>query len=533
MNFELTEQQKLIITTALDPKVKLIQIDACAGASKTFSLVQVAKAINKRGRYLAFNKAIVKEASQAFKKTNTEVITTNAIAFRYVCTQGLIDDKTARAKFNKIASAYIGPFKLKQAYSREYLSMYTEKVLPEGTSSKVVDLIEEQFNEFIGKKRPLNPHFNIFEIRENIDNETKREILEIMMEYFNSKYIILKEFLEDRRDLKYYSILKKYILRMVNKEMSVPFAFNLKYYHILLQTKSLTEEHLDLLMLDEVADSSEVVLETFKLVDADLKIMVGDIEQSINGFAGAVNGFEYFKGKGVLLHLSQSFRCSVALAKDIENFGRKYLNPEFEFKGFDRPYPKNPTIAYLSRTNAGLINTLIDLHKDNIDYKLIRPVKSIFGLIKTLCYLSPKGKVYGDQYQYLKDDIKAYNNDPQASKLSLLTYVKQRHEDNIEIQSAVKTIMSVGRDTILNTMEQALRMEKKKKKTSNITVSTGHGVKGKAWNSVYLNKDLNVSKITVIKREDRTPEQQETLRLFYVCASRAIQEIHNPMQLKE
>ncbi|MCK5535639.1 MAG: hypothetical protein KAI79_02370 [Bacteroidales bacterium] len=533
MNFTLTEEQNIIIEKVLDPKTKLIQIDAVAGASKSFTLVQCAKAINKKGRYLAFNKAIVIEANQSFKQTDTEVITTNAIAFRYVCTQGLVDNKTARTRFKQITRMYLPDFTLDKQYTQEYLEYHTADVLPERTDDVIVHKIQSVFEDFIHKKRQLNVYFNLYEIREDLEKETKKYIITLLLKYFNSKHIELKPFLEDCDEMQYYKILKKYILKMINKEIGVPFAFNLKYYHILLKNKTINEPKLDILMLDESSDSSEVVLESFKLVPAHLKIMVGDVQQSINSFADSTNGFDYFKDKGELLHLTQSFRCSIAISKQIQQFGREQLDPDFKFEGFDRPKPDIITTGYLSRTNSGLIKTMMELHSRNLEYKLVRSVKAIFGLIKTLCYISPKGKIFNEQYGYLEQDIKDYNHSPKAQEKSLLSFVKAQHHDNVEIQSAISNINKLGRNLILNTMEHALRIEKKKRKSTHITLASVHSVKGRAWTEVHVNDDLYLQDIIDIPFEARTLEEQESLRLLYVAYSRCTHTLINAHHLKE
>ena len=68
-----TQQQQEAITLALDPTNHLIKIQACAGAGKTHTLIELVKELKPTtGLYLAYNKAIATEATAKFKGTNVK-----------------------------------------------------------------------------------------------------------------------------------------------------------------------------------------------------------------------------------------------------------------------------------------------------------------------------------------------------------------------------------------------------------------------------------------------------------------------------
>ena len=322
---------------------------------------------------------------------------------------------------------------------------------------------------------------------------------------------------------------------MIWKQIPVPFYFNLKYYQILLQHNIGVGKPLELLLLDEAADSSQVVLEIFRAIPAKKKIMVGDKWQNImSSFAYSVNGFEYFSKYGVEKNLTKSFRLSTTIANQLQSFVRLYLDPNYALVGNDKPYPKQPTTAYLSRTNAGLIQTMIKLQEEGTQYKLTRSVKDVFSLIKVLIYLSPKNsKVYNEKYRYLEDDVFEYNTKPEISGKykTLLSYVKYKHEDNIEMQIAVSTIYEKGRDLILRTMKQAERIEKAKSKNCLTTIASAHSVKGKEFTEVHLSDDFKLEPALEIPDEDRTIEEREVLLLYFVAVSRATHVLYNAKYL--
>ena len=82
MKLKLTEEQCRIIDFVKQMKRgQKLKIEAKAGSGKTSTLVEVAKANpDKRFLYLAFNKAIVNDASQKFP-ANVVVKTTHSLAY--------------------------------------------------------------------------------------------------------------------------------------------------------------------------------------------------------------------------------------------------------------------------------------------------------------------------------------------------------------------------------------------------------------------------------------------------------------------
>ncbi|MDD6317274.1 MAG: UvrD-helicase domain-containing protein [Succinatimonas hippei] len=84
MSFELTsEQREIIQAVGALPKDGSLKIDACAGSGKTATLVAIANACpDKKFLYLAFNKAIVTEASNKFPG-NVKAVTVNALAYHW------------------------------------------------------------------------------------------------------------------------------------------------------------------------------------------------------------------------------------------------------------------------------------------------------------------------------------------------------------------------------------------------------------------------------------------------------------------
>jgi len=373
-------------------------------------------------------------------------------------------------------------------------------------------------------KRKID-YFNYRSIDLPITYEQKIQVIERMDLYFASKFISLTEFIQYHHVPEIIaSAMKGFIKQMANKEIPCTFGFYLKYYHILLARGVITIPTYDLIMLDEIQDSSEVTLEIFKLLPAKKKIGVGDMGQSIYSFAHCVNGFQYLKDeKHHLQHLTKSFRCSAFIAKDIEKFGKKYIDPTMHFTGVEYEDETINSTMYIARTNGSLIAKMIELNKSHTEYTLTRPAKEIFGLLLTIISLKPGCKIYNQQYKYLLDDMKYYHKNTQLHKRykSLLSYIAAEHHRDKSIKTAIKTIIKYGGNEIFKAYNIAQSHEKGSHK---VILSSGHSAKGLEADKVVVDEDfypdfiLDPGQMTEV-------EIQTELNLVYVVASRARKEL--------
>ena len=63
-----TPQQQTCIAAAVDASIRLVKIEACAGAGKTSTLQMMADALPVPSLYLAFNKKTADEGAERFPK---------------------------------------------------------------------------------------------------------------------------------------------------------------------------------------------------------------------------------------------------------------------------------------------------------------------------------------------------------------------------------------------------------------------------------------------------------------------------------
>ena len=451
----LTNEQEHILKTITSPGCNFIKINAVSGAGKTSTLIEIAKALSsRRGLYMAYNKAIAKEASEKFGS--------------------LVDCRTIHS----------------MAYG------FTVK----------------HFN--LKLVQNLKPKI----ITERMDYVRKSFLLEALTKYFLSRHVVIQNFIDEYYENKITpdeaQLLKSYFIKMKEGLCECSHDFYLKLFHIFLHHKIIKTPDYDLLMLDEAGDVNGASLEIFRLLSAQKKVMVGDNQQNIYSFNQTINGFEALKDEGTSLGLSQSFRVSTSIAPYIEDFCHAYLDPSMVFKGVEyKSIPEHnvATFGYIARTNGGVVAKMIDLEEQRQRYNLTRPVKSLFALPLLLMRLNktPDSEIFATEYKFLEEDMRDYISDHklQMHFKSPLMYIEAQHGDDAGIMSALNLLKRFEPGKIINTYNKALEHEKHHE-THQITVTSAHSSKGLEYDSVYILDDMNAALDKIVKKQnDRVNEQ--------------------------
>jgi len=453
----LTDEQQAVVEASLTHHMVLVP--SPAGSGKSTLLEGVAEAHNNKNcLYLVFNKEMQIEARGRFN-SNVKVSTSSALAYHYVVRLG---------------------------------------------------------------NRKFEPHFSTSQINEkDVSKRDKEKVVFWFDKFCQSKYLSISEYCAtEPKAMKRIELIKKYMNLMVTCKIPSNFSFNMKYFHHQL-SKGKIDLDLKLLMLDEIQDSSPVVLEIFKLIKAKHKVGVGDPHQMLYSFASATNGFNYLQDQNPhILRLTKSFRVTVEVAKKIEQFGRLYLEPDFEFKGTDGGVDNGLT-AYLSRSNSALISRMVELHRTKTPYRLTRTVASIFEAVKVIMYLNKKG-VYNPRYEFLNRGINDYFEGKTRAN-SLISHIKEEFHYHSEIQSAINIVIQLGSRKLKETMELATKYAKLPQyKAAKTLIATSYTTKGMTISTVHIDKDvLPKAKLLDLTIKDRTIQETEALNLLYVATSRS------------
>ena len=480
---QLTNEQITILNAVKESADKHITlIDAKAGTGKTYLSYKIVEMLKpQKALYTAFNKAIVEEGKQVFANYNVECRTLHSLAYAYVkpkkqieaFTYTCITENIPYTHKRIIINALDEFFRSDSLDSSEFINNYIHAAIE-----------KEQYNGFI--EASANVHKIAFKL---------------------------------------IALANKYLNLMMEEKIPPTFNYLLKWFHYLLAESELDINY-DLVLIDEIQDTSGVMLEIFKLLPAKYKVGAGDVDQRLYHFMNLVNGFELLTNAKVY-PLTQTFRCSTEIAEQIEQFGKRYLHNSFHFIGIDHPIADGKT-AYITSTNAGIVAVINQLHREGKGYVLTRPIKDIFAAPLAVVTASKGKAVYHKQYKFIEDEYKVWRE--QRIHRTFLVHLLCEVDDE-EIHNTVELLQSFNamRINIFDVLNEA----KKVKKNPLITVGTAFSLKGLAFETVHIHSDLNKAVEQIIKKGVHVEEDMVTLRLYYVAASRARRNLHNARWLKK
>jgi len=334
--------------------------------------------------------------------------------------------------------------------------------------------------------KPNNLHIGFLNwkvITERIRYEQKLLIIDIINNFFLSKYVTINDFFESIPDTifqlnkinsKITILIEKYIRKMMSGKIDITHAGYLKMYHMLLHHKKIQHNEFDLIMLDECGDINPVTLEIFKLLPSKKKVMVGDENQNIYTFNNTINGFAEMKDEGIQLNMTQSFRCKPFIANKIEQFCQKYIDPNMQFNGTEPEDSTIKTKAIISRTNSGLVGEMIDLINIGSPFSLTRKASIIFELVMIFLNLKPGGKIYSKEWSYLQDDVEEWNDSIslQNEYKTSLSFIASKYSNDQAVKTTIGLINKYGSKQIYMAFEYAKQHEKEKNHV--ITLCTAH-----------------------------------------------------------
>lgn len=418
----LTDEQRLILKTAETEPMLLISAKAGTGKSFTaFKLVEHLKP--KKALYTAFNKAIIEEGKETLEPLGVECRTFHALAY------------------NKVKP-------------KKKIESFTYTCIKENLSYRYKKLVIDAMDEFY---RSASLDMSDF-IHSYIEDELKKDA---NLTRFPAKF--------NKMLFTVATITLNYIDKMIEQTIPPTFNFLLKWFHSLLADGDIELKY-DLVLIDELQDTTGVALEIFKLITADKKVGLGDPDQRIYLFMNLVNGFELLND-ATILELSHTFRCSEEIASNIANFGKQYLSKDFHFVGSKHPM-KDGKVAFISATNAAIVRQINDLHREGKGYILTRPIKEIFAAPLAVVTAGAGKSVYHKKYKFLEDEYRNYRKSQHSSFLRYLSAEVQEEE----ILNTVKLLMKFNteRINIFDVMNEA----KAAKRDPRITCGTAFSLKG-------------------------------------------------------
>ena len=503
----LTNEQQAVLDYVKD-KLKsnstnnIILVSANAGSGKTHLLKSITQELeDTRCLYIVYNKSMQEEArNKGFY--NTDIHTIHGLAYRYMKGKlGYIDLNPLN--FNELNP---GMKHLGKAWNK--YSFYGAKSLLDKyyltVGVDLDDFISSYFHDLVIEYEELR----LLNATNRATGKDKKRMRYIFAQIKNSKSIekVARE-LQKLRDSGNIAITHDYYLKL--------FAEAIRNGDI-----NLGEKY-DILMLDECNDTNRLTRDIFTYANVKVKIGVGDMYQNINKHLDTVNLFTSFsRDEYKQFNLTKSFRCTKTVGKYVHLFRQRvYGKNAIPFEGVSED-TSDTSELWLSRTNAQLIESMIQLSRQGIPFNLTRDINYIFAPVLSLYAASlDEYDKLGDEYKFLEQDRKDFLKlveDTDNKNMKFFTYLEEEYKDiHTELVSTIKLIYKLGLQSIL---EAYYHFKKTRHRDANITLSTVHSAKGLEAGKVVILADMDkvIGNILANKISDITE-----YNLAYVALSRA------------
>lgn len=477
-----TDEQRQILDAAAPAGLKCLVIQAGAGAGKTSTLKMLEEILPGRGQYTAFNKALVTESKSKFRKARCS--TTHGLAFGTVGKLYSHRMEGRRIRSEQVASQ-LGIADMDLAVGHNPDGTPTERKLTAGYLAGQVMVAVRRFCQS-ADPAIAEQHFKRID---GIDADGVHE--------------------DGGRTYENNDLVRRYLLPFAQKAWAdlssttgtLPFSHDV--YVKVWQLGTGPNKPLipaDYILLDEGQDTAPVFLDVLKQQTHALLILVGDSNQAIYEWRGAVDAMQAFPDAPRRM-LSQSFRFGPRIA-DVANSILAGLEDgtDLILKGLDSLASvvelDEPTVTrcVLTRTNAGALGALMEGRRNGKKTHLIASVDEVIAFVRAAQDLKD-GKAVNHP------DLGCFNAWPEVVEYS-------KTDEGQELRLWVKLIEEFGCGEIVAALDNQC-----KERDADLVVCTAHKSKGREWDSVQLAADFPPA--CRMSDSDR--------RLLYVAATRAKQ----------
>jgi superfamily I DNA/RNA helicase len=445
-----------------------LAIEAGAGTGKTSTLRLLAESTSRRGQYIAFNKAIVTEAGAKMPGTVT-CSTAHSLAYRAVGKR--YSDRLRNSRRMKSLDIAL-------ALGIEEVQLDDHKPVAKsflgGVAMEAVRRFCQSADDEIAAKHV--PYI------EGLDTPTDGR------RNYGNNNIVARALVP---------ALRRAWADLMSDNGRLPF----KHDHYL-KAWQLSGPRIaaDFILFDEAQDANPVMVAIVAAQQHAQLVWVGDSQQQIYTFTGAVNALAGVPAEQRAF-LTQSFRFGPAIAEVANTILARLPDAELRIIGTpDIASVVGPVAepdAVLTRTNAAAVETVLHTQQSGRQAALVGGGEEVVRFAKASVELTQFGRTEHPDLACFDSwgEVQAYvNEDEQGGELRLLVSLVDRF----------------GVPTILDALDRVIREE-----DADVTVSTAHKAKGREWDAVQLAGDFP------------EPEKQgdEELRLLYVACTRAKREL--------
>lgn len=488
--FDPTPEQATCITAAKTGGN--LVITAGAGTGKTSTLMLQAEALAPaKGIYIAYNKAIAKEAAAKFP-TNVECRTAHSFAYRAVgyAYKGRLDSPRVPGKVMGELLQIDRTFKIEtigddgKLYKRDL------------DRNAVASLVMQTLNKWAhSSDRTVSvKHTPIVPGAEDISYELATYLVDRAQWLWD---IDLRH-PEPRLKADYYDYRNR-----TNQVVFVPFSHDL---YVKLWALSNPKLPGTFVLYDEAQDADPCIAGIILAQSHMQLIAVGDESQAIYGWRGATDAMKNWPAE-TRVSLTKSFRFGPAIAAEANRF-LALLDAPLRIEGFDRvastvgPIDLMDADAVLCRTNASIIKTALSIHYAR----------------KVSIANAPAIRKFAEAAASLQEGKRAAWH-PELGIFhtwdDVLEYAKS--DDGSDLRAMVNIVEDFGVETIYEVCDKSFKGKNVPKGT--LVLTTAHTAKGLEWDRVIIADDFT-PQADPETGETRQPSRSE-LMLMYVAVTRA------------
>ena len=452
---KLTDEQALIAQS----KAHVLLVSAYAGTGKTSTLIEYAKANpEKRMTYLAFNKAVKEEAQTKFP-SNVKCVTAHGLAYA----------KYGSAYSHKLNNPK--PYHLMSALNIE---------------ARLADTVLSVVNKFLASSELVISESHVVAPLDGVKTHANSIINSIT--FANKAW--------------------KMMCDVESTKIPMPHDGYLKLFQMAGGTINT-----EVILFDESQDASPIMIAIVEASSAK-KVYVGDENQAIYGFRGAVNAMATIKADEHLF-LTASFRFGGGVAKLANAILGQYRKLEKPVRGLGQHATQfsvdvSKPHTRLSRTNSALFDEAVKAYRSNRPFGFVGNVKN-YGFDTIVDAYNLK---VGNRGAVRDSTIKSFNTFEQMND-----YAEAVDDKELKVKAKIVNEY-MDRIPMLVTHIQNNAVEDLSK--ADIILTTAHKSKGLEWANVYLTDDFcdMLCKVDEETNVSVEPDREE-INLLYVAVTRA------------
>lgn len=482
----LTQQQEDILAVAKEIEAargngqRVLVIGAGAGTGKTFTLKQLEQVLQGNGQYTAFNSSLVAESKVKFKRAACN--TTHSLAFRAVGCKYKHRLGGKRIRSWEVAS---------RLGIKDYQVELPEALAP--------------YDDGKPQVRTLKAAYLAGQVTGTIKRFCQSEDKEL-----TTKHIQKFDGIDEAGKYTNSDLVKSYLMPFVQAawtDLIDPNGTTMPFSHdVYVKAWEMGQGNdrpviaADYILLDEAQDTAPVMLSILRQQTHAMLILVGDDNQQIYEWRGAVNAMSSFAEAPRKL-LSQSFRFGQTVA-DVANsiLGTLDESTDLVMQGLPsiptRVCPVANPKCFLYRTNAGAISRLMSAMDEGKRGHLIGGTAEVVSFCRAAIDLQQRRGTTHPELGCFNtwSEVQAYTKEDEGADLKLM----------------VKLVDDFRAERIIQALDNMPPEDK-----ADLVISTAHRSKGREWASVRLGQDFK----TVNNLDDAER------RLLYVACTRAQEEL--------